>query len=68
VRRREKGFEDFEMWRDKIWDEEDTQRHKLDRKIKAEGRWAVEGISARRKRNPRPGGARWGNCASNART
>ena len=51
VRRREKGFEDFEMWRDKIWDEEDTQRHKLDRKIKAEGRWAVEGISARRKRN-----------------
>ncbi len=51
VRRREKGFEDFEGWRDKVWDEEDTQRHKLDRKIKAEARWAVEGISARRKRN-----------------
>jgi ATP-binding cassette subfamily F protein uup len=51
VRRREKGFQDFEGWRDKVWDEEDTQRHKLDRKIKAEGRWAVEGISARRKRN-----------------
>jgi len=27
------------------------QRHKLNRKIKAEARWAVEGISARRKRN-----------------
>ncbi|UWQ17101.1 ABC-F family ATP-binding cassette domain-containing protein [Jannaschia sp. M317] len=51
VRRQEKGFEAFEAWRDKTWDEEDTARHKLDRKIKAEARWAVEGISARRKRN-----------------
>jgi ATP-binding cassette subfamily F protein uup len=51
VRRQEKGFEDFEAWRDKIWDEEDTARHKLDRLIKSESRWAVEGISARRKRN-----------------
>jgi len=51
VRRQEKGFEDFEAWRDKVWDEEDLQRHKMDRKIKAEARWAVEGISARRKRN-----------------
>ena len=51
VRRLEKGFEAFEDWRDKIWEEEDTQRHKLDRKIKSEARWAVEGISARRKRN-----------------
>ena len=33
------------------WAAEDEARHKLDRKIKAEGRWAVEGISARRKRN-----------------
>jgi ATP-binding cassette subfamily F protein uup len=51
VRRQEKGFEGFEAWRDKVWDEEDLQRHKMDRKIKAEARWAVEGISARRKRN-----------------
>jgi len=51
VRRQEKGFADFEAWRDKVWEEEDLQRHKLDRKIKAEARWAVEGISARRKRN-----------------
>ncbi|MEO1463961.1 MAG: ATP-binding cassette domain-containing protein [Pseudomonadota bacterium] len=51
VRRREKGFAQFEDWRDKVWDEEDMVRHKLDRKIKAEARWAVEGISARRKRN-----------------
>ncbi|GGO52628.1 ATP-binding cassette, subfamily F, uup [Roseovarius pacificus] len=51
VRRQEKGFGDFEAWRDKVWDEEDQARHKLNRKIKAEARWAVEGISARRKRN-----------------
>ena len=51
VRRQEKGFEGFEAWRDKIWEEEDQQRHKLNRLIKSESRWAVEGISARRKRN-----------------
>ncbi|WP_191284732.1 ABC-F family ATP-binding cassette domain-containing protein [Aliiroseovarius zhejiangensis] len=51
VRRQEKGFEHFEAWRDKVWDEEDQSRHKLNRKIKSEARWAVEGISARRKRN-----------------
>ncbi|MGR3638321.1 ABC-F family ATP-binding cassette domain-containing protein [Alterinioella nitratireducens] len=51
VRRMDKGFAHFEEWRDKTWEEEDQARHKLDRKIKAEARWAVEGISARRKRN-----------------
>ena len=51
VRRQEKGFATFEAWRDKTWEDEDLQRHKMDRKIKSEARWAVEGISARRKRN-----------------
>jgi len=51
VRRRDAGFEGFEDWRETLWAEEDEARHKLDRKIKAEARWAVEGISARRKRN-----------------
>ena len=51
VRRREAGFEGFEDWREGVWAEEDEARHKLDRKIKAEAKWAVEGISARRKRN-----------------
>jgi ATP-binding cassette subfamily F protein uup len=51
ARRQEIGFEGFEAWREKVWEEEDLQRHKMDRKIKAEARWAVEGISARRKRN-----------------
>ena len=51
LRRQNAGFEAFEAWRDKLWQEEDLARHKLNRKIKAEARWAVEGISARRKRN-----------------
>jgi ABC transport system ATP-binding/permease protein len=51
LRRRDNGFEGFEDWRETVWAEEDEARHKLDRKIKAEAKWAVEGISARRKRN-----------------
>ena len=51
VRRRESGFDGFEEWREQVWAEEDEARHKLDRKIKHEAKWAVEGISARRKRN-----------------
>ncbi|MEX0284530.1 MAG: ABC-F family ATP-binding cassette domain-containing protein [Paracoccaceae bacterium] len=51
VRRQDKGFDAFETWRDTVWAEEDLARHKLDRKIKEEARWAVEGISARRTRN-----------------
>ncbi|MEO9823973.1 MAG: ATP-binding cassette domain-containing protein [Paracoccaceae bacterium] len=51
MRRQDQGFKAFEDWRDKTWDDEDLARHKLNRKIKKEARWAVEGISARRKRN-----------------
>ncbi|PIB24816.1 elongation factor 3 [Amylibacter kogurei] len=51
VRNNPKGFEAFEDWRDTVLEEEDQQRHKLNRLIKSEARWAVEGISARRKRN-----------------
>ncbi|WP_415393387.1 ABC-F family ATP-binding cassette domain-containing protein [Paracoccus sp. SJTW-4] len=51
VRRQDRGFDAFEEWRETVWTAEDEARHKLDRKIKAEARWAVEGISARRKRN-----------------
>ena len=51
LRKRDGSFDGFEEWRDETWAEEDLARHKLDRKIKAEARWAVEGISARRKRN-----------------
>ena len=51
VRRASHGFAGFEAWRDKMWEEEDQQRHKLDRLIKHEAHWSVYGISARRTRN-----------------
>ncbi|MCX7645836.1 MAG: ATP-binding cassette domain-containing protein [Rhodobacteraceae bacterium] len=51
VRRLDRGFEAFEDWREEVWAAEDEARHRLDRRIRAEGRWAVEGISARRRRN-----------------
>ena len=51
LRQSDRGFAGFEEWRDRIYEEEDLARHKLDRLIRSEGRWAVEGISARRKRN-----------------
>ena len=51
LRRQEKGFEAFEDWRETVWAAEDEARHKLDRKIRSEAKWAVEGISARRTRN-----------------
>ncbi len=51
VRRREGGFAGFEDWRDQVWAAEDVVRHKLDRKILGESKWAVEGISARRRRD-----------------
>ncbi|MEM9012235.1 MAG: ATP-binding cassette domain-containing protein [Pseudomonadota bacterium] len=51
LRRLPEGFAAFEDWRDRVYQEEATAAHKRDRQIAAEGRWAVEGISARRKRN-----------------
>lgn len=51
VRQRSRGFESFEAWRDEVYETEDLQAHKRARLIKEEARWAVEGISGRRKRN-----------------
>ncbi len=51
LRQSNRGFSSFEDWRDEIFEQEVQRRHKLDRKIKAETKWSIEGISARRKRN-----------------
>lgn len=51
IRRHEKGFATFEAWRDRILEEEELARHKLDRKIVAEEHWVRYGVTARRKRN-----------------
>ena len=53
TRRLEQGFASFEAWRDQKLEEEETERHKLDRKIVAEEHWMRYGVTARRKRNMR---------------
>ncbi len=53
TRRIERGFADFEAWRDEALAEEERERHKLDRKIEAEEHWMRYGVTARRKRNMR---------------
>ena len=53
TRRAEIGFADFEAWRDRLLDEEETAQHKLDRRIAREEHWMRYGVTARRKRNVR---------------
>jgi ATP-binding cassette subfamily F protein uup len=53
TRRIEQGFSGFEAWRDAFFEEEERDRHKLDRKIAAEEDWLRYGVTARRKRNVR---------------
>jgi ATP-binding cassette subfamily F protein uup len=53
TRRLEKGFSEFEAWRDQVLEEEEREAHKLDRKIVREEHWMRYGVTARRKRNMR---------------
>jgi ABC transport system ATP-binding/permease protein len=48
-----RGFSAFESWRDEILEQEEIERHKLDRKIAREQQWLHGGVTARRKRNVR---------------
>jgi ABC transport system ATP-binding/permease protein len=51
--RLDRGFDAFESWRDRLLEEEDRDRRKLNRKIVAEEHWVRYGVTARRKRNVR---------------
>jgi ABC transport system ATP-binding/permease protein len=51
TRRLNRGFSAFEEWRDTVLEEEELNRHKLDRQIVREEHWLTYGVSARRKRN-----------------
>ncbi len=51
VRQIDRGFANFEEWRDEVLAEEERDQHKLDRKIVAEEHWLRYGVSGRRKRN-----------------
>src|SRR6202012_436498 len=46
-----RGFAEFEAWRDEVLEQEELERHKLDRKIAQEEHWLRYGVTARRKRN-----------------
>ena len=47
----ERGFAEFEPWRETFLENEALERHKLKRKIAAETDWLHKGVTARRKRN-----------------
>jgi ATP-binding cassette subfamily F protein uup len=49
----DEGFGAFERWRDTVLEEEERDRHKLDRQIVREEHWVRYGVTARRKRNVR---------------
>ncbi len=51
VRRLDRGFADFEAWRDEVLAQEELAQHKIDRKIAREEDWVRYGVSGRRKRN-----------------
>ncbi len=53
ARRLDQGFGAFEAWRDSVLEQEELERHKLDRLIASEEHWLRHGVSARRKRNVR---------------
>jgi ABC transport system ATP-binding/permease protein len=53
TRRLDRGFGAFEAWRDLKLEEEELERHKLDRRIVNEEHWMRYGVTARRKRNMR---------------
>src|SRR4051795_8037425 len=47
----DQGFAGFEAWRDAILEQEESEQHKLGRKIVMEEDWLRYGVTARRKRN-----------------
>ena len=53
TRELDKGFAAFEDWRDDVLEQEELDRHKMERKVHREQHWVVHGVSGRRKRNVR---------------
>ena len=52
-RRLERGFADFEGWRDEVLAKEEAEQALLAKRIEAEEHWMRYGVTARRKRNMR---------------
>lgn len=53
ARRMERGFTQFEEWRDQVLEEEERQQALLAQRIATEEHWMRYGVTARRKRNMR---------------
>ena len=51
ILKREGPYDNFHSWTNEVIEIEKIKSHKLKQKIKSEKKWAIEGISARRKRN-----------------
>jgi ABC transport system ATP-binding/permease protein len=51
IRRLDRSFSEFEAWRDEVLEQEERDRHKLDRKLVVEADWLRYGVTGRRKRN-----------------
>jgi len=51
TRRLDRGFGQFEEWRDSVLEVEEQELHRLDRRIASETEWLHKGVTARRKRN-----------------
>src|SRR4029078_5592862 len=53
TRRLERGFAEYETWRDDLLEQEERERHKLDRKIDMGLDWVRYGVTARSRLNVR---------------
>jgi len=51
LRKSERGFAQFEEWREEVLHREAKALEKLDTKLAAEAHWLIHGVTARRKRN-----------------
>ena len=53
TKRVDRGFAQYEAWRDEVLEQEERDLHKLGRQIAREEDWMRYGVTARRKRNVR---------------
>jgi ATP-binding cassette subfamily F protein uup len=51
MRSSDRGYADFEAWREQVLAAEEAEIQKLDKRLEAEARWLHRGVTARRKRN-----------------
>ena len=53
AKRMDRGFSEFEAWRDQVLEQEEIEQQKLAQRIATEEHWMRYGVTARRKRNVR---------------